>query len=90
MQTCDTLKRASLGRHRVHHGPWESGTYVSWWRVPKGVGVKGSAGVTAKGGHWKGPGIMIGHQKENVWVSSGGEAVSVAPEQLREAVEEEL
>ena len=34
--------------------------------------------------------MVIGHQGENVWVSTGGEAVLVAPEQLREAHKEEL
>ena len=53
--------------------PW------SHWRLYSGM--KGA---------WRGPAIVVGHQgEENTWVSNGGEAVLVAREQLREAVEEE-
>ena len=57
----------------------EVGTYVCYWRLYSGM--KGA---------WRGPAIVVGHQgEENTWVSNGGEAVLVAREQLREAVEEE-
>ena len=83
MQTCDAIRRATLGRNRVHKGPWEVGTHVYFWRKDRGSGKKDK-------GTWKGPGVVVGIQQDNIWISVAADAILVAPEQLREAHEEEL
>ncbi len=77
----DALCRAMLSRTRPRQAGWAAGEYVFWWRRPHGP---------ARPGVRKGPGVVIGSHEGNHWVSSGGEAAPVAPEQLREAMDEEL
>ena len=76
----DKIRRGSVQRARVRPGELKDGSMVLFWRKDK----------NNKKGAWRGPGVVIGKQHENYWVSRGGRCYLCAPEHLRLAFAEEL
>ena len=87
-QASDSLQRAVLGRPRVVHGELEPGQYVYIYRTMKTAG--GVARQRQNIGEWIGPGIIVGKEGKNYWVSRGGRCLLCAREHLRLAESEEL
>ena len=80
IRTKDKIRRGSLQRTRVSPEDLPKGSMVLFWRKDK----------NHKKGAWRGPGVVIGRQQTNFWVSSGGRCYLCAPEHLRLASPEEL
>ena len=76
----DKIRRGSVQRARVRLGELQNGSTVLFWQKDK----------NNKKGAWRGPGVVIGKQHENYWVSRGGRCYLCAPEHLRLASPEEL
>ncbi|CAE7526366.1 GIP, partial [Symbiodinium necroappetens] len=74
------LRRSLLQRSRVAGPDLQQGDHVFFYRKPK----------NNKNWEWHGPGVIIGHEGPNVWVSFAGRCHLVAPEHLRTASAEEL
>ena len=84
----DTMKRALQGRPRVQHGDFQAGDWVYLFRKTKVPG--GAARARQDAGEWIGPGIIVGQEGGNFWVSRGGRCLLCAREHLRQAESEEL
>ena len=74
------LRRALLQRSRVAGPEFQTGMHVFFYRKPK----------NNKNWEWHGPGVIIGREGPNFWVSFSGRCHLVAPEHLRMASGEEL
>ncbi|CAE7843623.1 GIP, partial [Symbiodinium sp. KB8] len=79
-RTEEKIRRGLSQRARIKPRNLENGATVFFWRKP----------VSKKYGIWKGPGVVIGRQHENYWISHGGRCYLCAPEHLRCALPEEL
>ena len=79
-QTDDRLRRALLQRARTTSRPLETGESVHFWHRRK----------DRKRGEWKGPGVIVGKQGCNYWISFGGRCRLTAPEHVRPASPEEI
>ena len=73
------LRRALLQRSRVTGEELLPGDMVFFLRKPKNT----------KDWLWKGPGTVVGHEHQNLWISFGGRCHLVAPEHARRATNEE-
>ncbi|CAE6922017.1 RE2 [Symbiodinium sp. CCMP2592] len=73
------LRRALLQRSRVAGEELHPGDLVFFLRKPKNT----------KDWSWKGPGTVVGHEHQNLWISFGGRCHLVAPEHTRRATNEE-
>eukprot|EP00959_Pyramimonas_sp_CCMP1952_P269122 5626659-Pyramimonas_sp.AAC.1 len=82
MQNDRTLRKALLGRTRVHPHPLEQGDLCFYYRQLK----KGSI----EKGTWLGPAVIAGKQGQNYWISHGGFTKLVAPEHIRPVTTEEV
>ncbi|CAE7640576.1 RE2, partial [Symbiodinium sp. KB8] len=78
--TDDKFRRALLQRARVAPGEAQVGEMVCFLRKEK----------NRKDPHWRGPGVAIGHEGQNTWVSFAGRCHLCAPEHLRRASAEEV
>ena len=87
-QAVESLARANLGRPRVHQGDFTQGQYVYIYRKCKVTG--GTARRRPDVGEWIGPGVIVGKEGDNYWVSRGGRCLLCAREHLRLAESEEL
>ena len=87
-QATDALARANLGKPRVHHGDFNQGQFVYLYRKCKVTG--GMARRRPEVGEWIGPGVIVGKEGDNYWVSRGGRCLLCAKEHLRSAESEEL
>ena len=87
-QAEDTMKRALHGRPRVQHGDFRTGDWVCVYRKNKVPG--GAARSRQDAGEWTGPGVLVGQEGDNFWVSRGGRCLLCAREHLRQAESEEL
>ena len=67
------LRKALLQRARATTRPFENGEQVHYWSLPK----------NRRQGRWEGPGIIVGKEGQNYWVSRGGRCRLTAPEHLR-------
>ncbi|CAE7585010.1 GIP [Symbiodinium sp. CCMP2592] len=74
------LRRSLLQRSRVAGPDLQQGAHVFFYRKPK----------NNKNWEWHGPGVVIGKEGPNAWVSFSGRCHLVAPEHLRLASGEEL
>ena len=74
------LRRGLLQRSRVGGPELHVGAHVFFYRKPK----------NNKNWVWHGPGVVIGQEGPNFWVSFSGRCHLVAPEHLRMASSEEL
>ena len=74
------LRRSLLQRSRVAGPELQQGDHVFFYRKPK----------NNKNWEWHGPGVIIGREGPNTWVSFAGRCHLVAPEHLRTASAEEL
>lgn len=88
LQATEHLQRALHGRPRVLHGDFQQGQYVYIYRSSKKAG--GAARKKQNVGEWIGPGIVVGQEGKNFWVSRGGRCLLCAREHLRLAESEEL
>ena len=79
-RTEDKIRRGMSQKSRVKPRDLENGSMVLFWRKP----------ANKKNGFWKGPGIVIGRQGENYWISHGGRCYLCAAEHLRRALPEEV
>ena len=79
-QSDATLRRALLHRTRVAGPELATGDHVFIYRKPK----------SQKHWEWYGPGVLIGREGPNWWVSYSGRCHLTAPEHLRVASGEEL
>ena len=73
------LRRALMQRARAATRPFENGEWVHFWHTPK----------NRRQGHWEGPGVVVGKEGNNYWVSRGGRCRLTAPEHLRPSGPEE-
>ena len=80
VQTDDRVRRALAGRARVQARVPDIGERVFFYRLAR----------NNKRGTWQGPGVVIGREQENIWVSKGGRCLLCAPEHVRLATNEEL
>ena len=80
VQTDDQVRRALAGRARVQARIPNIGERVFFYRLAR----------NNKRGTWQGPGVVIGREQENIWVSKGGRCLLCAPEHVRLATNEEL
>ena len=80
VQTDDRVRRALAGRARVQARAPDVGERVFFYRLAR----------NNKRGTWQGPGMVIGKEQENIWVSKGGRSLLCAPEHVRLATNEEL
>ena len=87
-QAEDTMKRALQGRPRVQHGDFHTGDWVYVYRKTKVPG--GAARQRQDAGEWIGPGVLVGQEGDNFWVSRGGRCMLCAREHLRQAESEEV
>ena len=71
VQTDDRVRRALAGRARVQ-AP-DIGERVFFYRLAR----------NNKRGTWQGPGVVIGREQENIWVSRGGRCLLCALEHVR-------
>eukprot|EP00439_Symbiodinium_sp_Y106_P067451 s481_g11.t1 len=76
IQNDSRLRRSLLQRSRVAGPEIQQGAHVFFYRKPK----------NNKNWEWHGPGVVIGREGPNTWVSFSG----LAPEHLRSASAEEL
>ena len=77
----EKVRRALEHRSRPQRGPFSNGDFVYYWRRYAGDGV---------GGRWHGPGIIIGRvDASKIWVAVGNKVLKFAPEQLRQATEDQ-
>ena len=67
------LRKALLQRARATTRPFENGEQVHYWNLPK----------NRRQGRWEGPGLIVGKEGRNYWVSRGGRRRLTAPEHLR-------
>ena len=74
------LRRALLQRTRVTGEELETGDSVCIYRKPK----------NRRSWSWFGPGLIIGREGINFWVSFGGRCHLTAPEHIRKATGEEI
>ena len=88
LQASESLQRAIHGRPRVQHGDFSQGQYVYIYRTSKAAG--GVARKRQNIGEWIGPGVIVGQEGKNFWVSRGGRCLLCAREHLRLAESEEL
>ena len=88
LQASESLQRALHGRPRVLRGDFQQGQYVYIYRTSKMAG--GVARKRQNIGEWIGPGIVVGQEGKNFWVSRGGRCLLCAREHLRLAESEEL
>ena len=79
-QNDSRLRRSLLQRSRVAGPELQQGAHVFFYRKPK----------NNKNWEWHGPGVIIGREGPNYWVSFAGRCHLVAPEHLRTASAEEL
>ena len=79
-QLDDRLRRALLQRARTTARPLEVGEAVHFWHHRK----------DRRRGCWSGPGVIVGKEGGNYWVSKGGRCRLTAPEHLRPASPEEV
>ncbi|CAE7610734.1 RE2 [Symbiodinium sp. CCMP2592] len=79
-RTEDKIRRGMSQRARVKPRDLDNGAMVLFWRKP----------ANKKTGLWKGPGVVIGRQDNNYWISHSGRCYLCAPEHLRKALPEEL
>ena len=83
-QSKEALQRASNHKPRVEKKNFEPGDLVYAYReVKQGKGKKPKS-------TWLGPGIVIGREGNNFWLSRGGRCILAAPEHLRTAHHEEV
>ena len=87
-QAEDTTKRALQGRPRVQRGDFRAGDWVYVYRKTKVAG--GAARARQDAGEWIGPGVLVGQEGDNFWVSRGGRCLLRAREHIRPAESEEL
>ncbi|CAE7751606.1 RE1 [Symbiodinium sp. CCMP2592] len=80
VQNDSRLRRSLLQRSRVAGPEVQQGAHVFFYRKPK----------NNKNWEWHGPGVVIGREGPNAWVSFSGRCHLVAPEHLRSASAEEL
>ncbi|CAE7255000.1 RE2 [Symbiodinium sp. CCMP2592] len=76
----DKIRRGMSQRARVKPRDLDNGAMVLFWRKP----------ANKKTGLWKGPGVVIGRQDNNYWISPSGRCYLCAPEHLRKALPEEV
>ena len=81
-------RRALQGRPRVQRGDFQTGDWVYVYRKTKVAG--GAARARQDAGEWIGPGVLVGQEGDNFWVSRGGRCMLCAREHLRHAESEEL
>ena len=79
-QLDDRLRRALLQRARTTARPLEVGESVHFWHKRK----------DRKRGGWVGPGVIVGKQGGNYWISREGRCRLTAPEHIRPASPEEV
>ena len=83
-QTKDAVQRALHHKSRVKPKEMEIGDLAYAYRqMRQGKGKKPTP-------TWLGPGIIIGKEGSNFWMSRGGRCILVAPEHLRPADHEEV
>ena len=88
LQVDDKLRRALLHQTRTRSRPVEVGESVFFFREDRNY-KKGST-ANHKLGRWRGPGVVIGFEGQNTWVSQAGRCFLVAPEHIRAPTGEEL
>ncbi|CAE7470136.1 RE2 [Symbiodinium sp. CCMP2592] len=74
------IRKGLLQRSRVAGPDLQIGSHVLFYRKPKGN----------KNWAWHGPGVVIGKEGPNLWVSFAGRCHLAAPEHVRMATGEEL
>ena len=79
-QNDDRLRRALLQRARTTSRPYSVGEPVHFWYKPK----------DRRRGRWAGPGVIVGQEGGNFWVSRNGRCRLTAPEHLRPSGPEEV
>ena len=79
-QVDSRLRKALLQRARTTSRPIEIGESVHFWHQRKD---------RRKGG-WDGPGIVVGTEGNNLWISKGGRCRLKAPEHVRPSSPEEV
>ncbi|OLQ01618.1 Copia protein [Symbiodinium microadriaticum] len=77
------LRKGLIQRARVKKGSYAIGEMVCFYRL-------GKSGTTSKRGQWKGPGLILGNDGGNWWISYGGRCHLVAEEHMRPSTAEEL
>ncbi|CAE7373161.1 GIP, partial [Symbiodinium microadriaticum] len=75
------FRRSLLQRARVKHGAYAPGQMVCFFRIEK---------VATKRGQWRGPGLILGGEGGNWWISHGGRCYLTAEEHMRPATAEEI
>ena len=77
------LRKSLIQRARVKKGSYSIGEMVCFYRL-------GKSGTTSKRGQWRGPGLILGNDGGNWWISYGGRCHLVAEEHMRPSTAEEL
>ncbi|CAE7707470.1 GIP [Symbiodinium sp. CCMP2592] len=77
------LRKGLIQRARVKKGSYAIGEMVCFYRL-------GKSGTTNKRGQWKGPGLILGNDGGNWWISYAGRCHLVAEEHMRPSTAEEL
>ncbi|CAE7834160.1 GIP, partial [Symbiodinium necroappetens] len=80
-QVDNKFRRSLLQRARVKHGAYAVGQMVCFFRIEK---------VATKRGQWRGPGLILGSESGNWWISHGGRCYLTAEEHMRPATAEEI
>ncbi|CAE7697802.1 RE1 [Symbiodinium microadriaticum] len=80
-QVDNKFRRSLLQRARVKHGAHAVGQMVCFFRIEK---------VATKRGQWRGPGLILGSESGNWWISHGGRCYLTAEEHMRPATAEEI
>ncbi|CAE7777019.1 GIP [Symbiodinium sp. CCMP2592] len=77
------LRKGLIQRARVKKGSYAVGEMVCFYRL-------GKSGTTNKRGQWRGPGLILGNDGGNWWISYAGRCHLVAEEHMRPSTAEEL
>ena len=77
------LRKGLIQKARVKRGEYAIGEMVCFYRLDK-------AGTTSKRGRWRGPGLILGQEGGNWWISYAGRCHLVAEEHMRPSTAEEL
>ena len=80
-QVDNKFRRSLLQRARVKHGAYAVGQMACFFRIEK---------VATKRGQWRGPGLILGNESGNWWISHGGRCYLTAEEHMRPATAEEI
>ena len=75
------LRRSLLQRARVKRGEYTAGEMVCFYRIDKSA---------TKRGRWRGPGVILGREGTNWWISCAGRCHLVAEEHMRPSTAEEV